>query len=180
MTMSVQLNIGSSGTRPFQSLAISSRPVDGAPFRARSVTPSAAHKASCCPDSSQHRTRIEGSFEDRDDLDIHASTLEPHDRSRAGDMLEKHRNRTKEGNLLRWGPAPKPPGFIALIPIPRFLGLSLKRSAVNDTPPRSWTLGRRSGCFPALPYPPPRPEALYSKLRCVPHESREKESEFLI
>src|SRR6266516_1205796 len=37
---------------------------------------------------------------------------------------------------------------------------SFTRGTRNDTPLRCWPLGRRSGCFPALPCPPPRPSAL--------------------
>ena len=35
-------------------------------------------------------------------------------------------------------------------------GLSTKWGAVDDTPLRSWSLGLRSGCFPAELYPPSR------------------------
>ena len=49
---------------------------------------------------------------------------------------------------------PNPPGFIALVPIPE-----TGKGAGRRVPPRlrSRPLGRRSGRFPPLPYPPPSP-----------------------
>lgn len=71
--------------------------------------------------------------------------------------------------VLDLGLCPKAPGFIALVPIPRLQRVTInreaKRSTVSDTPPRSWALDRRSGRFPALPYPPSRSDGMITNLR---------------
>jgi hypothetical protein len=36
-----------------------------------------------------------------------------------------------------------------------------------DTPLRSWPLSRRSGRFPAVPYPPLRPSAFYARFEML-------------
>src|SRR5437016_3911051 len=53
-------------------------------------------------------------------------------------------------------PPPDPLGFSALVPIPK--GEKTGRHLVP--PLRSWPLGRRSGRFPPLPYPPPRSKGI--------------------
>src|SRR4030095_12065542 len=45
---------------------------------------------------------------------------------------------------------------------------SFTRGTHNDTPLRCWPLSRRSGCFPALPCPPPRPNAFETKTDPAP------------
>ena len=65
-----------------------------------------------------------------------------------------------------WGPAPRPPGIYRFDPNPEARGTS-EVGCQLDTPPRSWALSRRSGCFPALPYPPPRPWASLTEDRQV-------------
>ena len=53
------------------------------------------------------------------------------------------------------GLAPAPPGFSALVPVPlRGITQDVKRDAVASPLDRSRPLSRRSGCFPAGPYPP--------------------------
>lgn len=50
----------------------------------------------------------------------------------------------------------RPEGFIALMPIPKGKG---RRATYWPPGLRSWPAGRRSGRFPPLPYPPPRPSS---------------------
>ena len=54
-----------------------------------------------------------------------------------------------------------PRRFVAIVPIPEHQsnhsGREERGRAITPGPPlRSWPLGRRSGCSPAEPYPPPR------------------------
>src|ERR1700681_1419375 len=49
-----------------------------------------------------------------------------------------------------------PGGFSAFVPIPN------EGRAASCRPIRSWPLGRRSGRFPPLPYPPPRSKGIVS------------------
>jgi hypothetical protein len=54
-------------------------------------------------------------------------------------------------------------GFVALVPIPK--GRQTRRNAGHSRRfLRSWPLGRRSGCVPAEPYPPPSPPLVYPML----------------
>lgn len=57
----------------------------------------------------------------------------------------------RDSACFNWGPAPKPPGFIALWP-----EIRIKRAVQPNTAPYFSHLPRRSGRFPALPYPPGR------------------------
>ena len=54
------------------------------------------------------------------------------------------------------GFAPTPPGFSALVPLPigSFMGQIAERGCRSIPLYRSRPLSRRSGCFPAWPYPP--------------------------
>jgi hypothetical protein len=53
------------------------------------------------------------------------------------------------------GAVPQTPGFNAWVPIPN------GRRAASCRPIGSWPLERRSSCFPAELYPPPRSKVLY-------------------
>jgi hypothetical protein len=61
------------------------------------------------------------------------------------------------------GASPQPPpGFYRFNANPE---AAIMRGAAVDTLPQSWPLSRRSGCFPALPYPPPRASAIVQEKR---------------
>jgi len=154
MNMSAKANINSSGTRPLQSLAILSRPVDWAPLRARSFSPPTANRASCESDSFPHRTRIEGSFDGRDARpDTYASTLENAVEAelRHAIGIQMSRKNRKEGDHFKWGPAPNPPGFTAFIPIPRPLNLALNETERRKRRPASvLDSGSALGLLPSI------------------------------
>ena len=61
------------------------------------------------------------------------------------------------------GFAPAPPGFNALVPLPigGFCEQMEKRGCRSIPLNRSRPLSRRSGCFPAWPYPPLSPVSFY-------------------
>jgi hypothetical protein len=66
-------------------------------------------------------------------------------------MNKAHKKDKRDSACFNWGPAPKPPGFIAL-----WTEIKIKRAVQTHTVPYSSHLPRRSGRFPALPYPPGR------------------------
>src|ERR1039457_6285609 len=61
------------------------------------------------------------------------------------------------------GFAPAPPGFNALVPLPigSFCEQMAKGGCRSIPLDRSRPLSRRSGCFPAWPYPPLSPVSFY-------------------
>jgi hypothetical protein len=66
-------------------------------------------------------------------------------------MNKAHKKDKRDSACFNWGPAPNPPGFIAL-----WTEIRIKRAVQTHTAPYSSHLLRRSGRFPALPYPPGR------------------------
>lgn len=66
-------------------------------------------------------------------------------------MNKVHKKEKRYSACFNWEPAPKPPGFIAL-----WTEIRIKRAVQPVTAPYFNHLLRRSGRFPALPYPPDR------------------------
>jgi hypothetical protein len=64
---------------------------------------------------------------------------------------------------LFWGLRPPAPGIFRFDAIPdnRFLLLG---PGLKVSPSLVWPRSRRSGCFPASPYPPLRPLVVYSQM----------------
>ena len=62
----------------------------------------------------------------------------------------------KMSDFVKGGSGLRAEGFIALVPIPKG-GRERRTDAMGRCALQSWPLGRRSGRFPPLPYPPPKP-----------------------
>ena len=64
---------------------------------------------------------------------------------------DKNERRNRKGNLtVKWGPAPKPPGFTALLG--QSMNIMEEGPCSLCTAPYFGHLPRRSGCFPAVAY----------------------------